>query len=210
MKQHPILFQDDMVRAILSGSKTQTRRIAKVATVPTKDPSKPFVTPLGTWTPRPIESHLAYYKYQTGDQLWIREAWRAAETECEWSKPHRPHAKPSALIQDDCSIFYRASAKYMKPKWRPSIFMPRWASRIQLAITNIRLEKLYDISDEDALAEGVIINPDGSFGDYLYGTSFDTPMHSYFSLWEKINGYANLQSNPWVWVTEFKRVEAPA
>ena len=208
-KQRPMLFQDDMVNAILNGSKTQTRRTAKV----TSERCKPgMITPLGAHTPRTLDQHIAYCNYQVGDILWVREAWRATETECIWSKQHRPGAKPSELIQDNCFIQYRATqeAYVRSAKWKPSIFMPRWASRIQLKVISIRLERLHDISVEDALSEGVIINPDGDFYDYLYGIRLDSPIKSYFSLWEKINGYENLKSNPWVWVTEFVKMEVPA
>ena len=208
MKQHPILFQAEMVRAILNGSKTQTRRIAKVTS---HDCKAGLITPIGTHAPRTPAQHIAYCKYQVGDILWVREAWRATETERIWSNHHRPDAKPSQLIEGDCTIQYRATQKpnVRSAKWKPSIFMPRWASRIQLSITNIRLERLQDISIEDALAEGLKINPDGTYHDYLfdYGSSWDDPMQSYFSLWEKINGKTSLNSNPWVWVYEFERVE---
>ena len=221
MKQHPILFQAEMVRAILSGSKGQTRRIADVEDATGAAPG--LITPKGSFAPRSPKNHLSYYKYQAGEQLWVRETWRAVDKSCAglsnyWSadqKNHRPDLKPSELIQAECCILYRASIDlHSSPhRWKPSIFMPRWASRITLNITGIRLEKLHDISEADAINEGIEKHSDGEFVNYMLDQlggnyhSFDCPIKSYFSLWEKINGKESLESNPWVWVTEFKRVE---
>ena len=160
MKQRPILFKGEMVRAILGGSKTQTRRICK------NQIQMPSVTecPYG----------------QVGDQLWIRECHSMLE---------------SSESGVDAAVRYWAdgnpqSGDYTRPK--PSIHMPRWASRITLEITNIRIERLNDISEEDAKNEGVV--PCGGCRS------------GFQNLWESINGNDSWNINPWVLVIEFKRV----
>jgi hypothetical protein len=92
--------------------------------------------------------------------------------------------------------------------WRPSIHMPRWASRILLEITGVRVERLADISKDDAMAEGIVVQPDGGFGlaDSTH-YNFSDPTDSYCSLWESINGDGSWYANPWVWCISFRRVE---
>ena len=101
-------------------------------------------------------------------------------------------------MQDDCH-------------WRPSIHMPRWAGRILLEITAVRVERLADISKDDAMAEGIVLQPDGGFGlaDSTH-YNFSDPTDSYCSLWESINGAGAWFANPWVWVVEFQRAEGGA
>lgn len=219
IKQHPVLFQAEMVRAILNGTKTQTRRIADVEDAIGANPG--LITPIGSFAPRSPENHLGYYKYQAGDQLWVREAWRPIDKGgnsklCKSAmRNHRPEAKPRDLIKSECEILYRASEPLLGSiKWKPSIFMPRWASRILLDVTGIRLERLHDISEEDARKEGIdwnIFGIDEKFLNYMdLDTGFDCPVKSYFSLWEKINGKQSLDSNPWVWVTDFNETKEAA
>ena len=95
--------------------------------------------------------------------------------------------------------------------WRPSIHMPRWASRILLEITAVRVERLADISKDDAMADGIVLQPDGGFGlaDSTH-YNFSDPTDSYCSLWESINGAGAWFANPWVWVVEFQRAEGGA
>ena len=93
-------------------------------------------------------------------------------------------------------------------KLRPGIFMPRWASRITLEVTGVRVELLQDISEADALAEGIVQLRDGGFGlpDGSHYHAAD-PRQSYLGLWEAINGEGSVTANPWVWVVEFKRAQ---
>lgn len=198
MKERPILFSAPMVRAILDGSKTQTRRVVKPQPSPSSDTA--FVGADGIWrfshpTLRGPVSHEAddvRCPYgQPGDRLWVRETFSAMGDKTQ-------HAHP---------IFYRADRPDDTGSWTPSIHMPRWASRILLEITGVRVDKLADLSKDDAMAEGIVIQPDGGFGladstHYNFSDSTD----SFCSLWESINGAGSWFANPWVWVIEFKRV----
>lgn len=178
MSEHPILFSGEMVRAILEGRKTQTRR---VITVPVSDahagrPHSPMVKHNGDWY-KPHE----WSPYGVpGDRLWVRETW----------------AKPYV----NCDAVFRADYKGAGIlKWKPSIHMPRWASRITLDVVNVRVERVQDISEEDARAEGI---DDG----WLVREQFPEARIAYRYLWDSINakrGYG-WATNPWVWVIEFK------
>jgi hypothetical protein len=180
MKERPILFSAPMVRALLAGSKTQTRRIVKDKHIDAAPPVCFF-----QW----LRENCPYG--QTGDRLWVRETWipRAAESAALYRADY-DDAQASGL-----------AGMYSDRGWRPSIHMPRWASRILLEITGVRVERLQDISDHDALAEGV--SPDMGL---RWQSGDDTPRGMYGELWESINGPGSWAADPWVWVVEFKRV----
>lgn len=180
--ERPILFSAPMVRAILEGRKTQTRRIVKHQPLPWVGPDPPGWPP-----PCPYG--------QLGDRLWVRETW----------------AQPTSL--DPGPTFYRADYPSCVPRqfenvppaeavrWRPSIHMPRWASRITLDVTGVRIERLQDISEADAMAEGVVethahLRDLGPCMEWCY---------AFEDLWTRINGAGSWNANPWVWVIEFKR-----
>lgn len=190
MKEKPILFSAPMVRAILEGRKTQTRRIVKNA-------------PLLRNGSLHGNDYLEFVKQcpfgNVGDQLWVREAWaphadmpRAAIYRCDAGGDYQDNVTPNF-------------------RWRPSIHMPRWASRITLEITGVRVERLQDISEEDAKAEGAeqFWGEPERYGEQLEYEWY--PDKSYVvgcrDLWQSINGVASWDENPWVWVIEFKRVE---
>jgi hypothetical protein len=209
MTDHPILFSAEMVRAILKGKKTQTRRTIKP--VPTfngggaifdeGDRQEDFVEPY--WV---FPETCKYGK--PGDLLWVRETWGAV-----W-----PADEPVPLRQ--CEIEYRADlppgctdrpgewpadegSGPEVPKWRPSIYMPRWASRITLEVKGVRVERLQDISEDDARAEGCdparwIDETDVGMEGYREG---------FARLWNKINGPGAWEANPWVWAISFERVK---
>ena len=170
MKERPILFSAPMVRALLAGTKTQTRRIAKgLALEWLSEGFEP------TFVADDANRLCPYGK--PGDRLWVREAW--AKTHCLGHE----------------MFVYRAEdnrTDYGGP-WKPSIHMPRLASRILLEIVSVRIERLQDISEADAEAEGTPIPCGGWVGGYR-------------NLWESINGPGSWDSNSWVWVVEFKRV----
>jgi len=201
----PILFSAPMVRAILEGRKTVTRRIVRV-----HDTRDDFVRlggfyaahdDMSLWTfnpawddrldgkgdPRPSYALRCPYG-QPGDLLWVRETFR-----------------PSA--SDPTCIHYAASVSEYERKekgpWKPSIFMRRSESRITLEVTSVRVERLQDISEADAVAEGVDFagHTDEIMHDY-------SPDERFSMLWESINGAGSWNENPWVWVVEFRRVEA--
>lgn len=203
-KERPILFSGEMVRAILDGRKTQTRRTLKniiegdnCTLVKKLSPQRINVRDL---------RFLQFCHYgAVGDRLWVRETF------CIGVRDSGEDVKIyKASVDDD-------TAKEFKGLWKPSIFMPRWASRILLEITAIRVERLHEISEQDAIAEGIecIKWPDSSVKHPSYTTKSPSGKRieslgakcSYLSLWESINGRASLESNPWVWVVEFKRIE---
>lgn len=195
MAERPILFSAPMVRALLAGTKTQTRRVVKARKCPD----------IGCeLAPSEIagEEHLdRLCPYgQPGDRLWVRETWAA---------PHRyDHLGPSNIPVDGVRTHYAASEDRGGLRWRPSIHMPRWASRITLEVVGVRVERLQDISQDDARAEGAPpshTSIDAVSREFGYP---DFPRSWYAQLWDQINGPGSWDANPWVWVVEFKRIEA--
>jgi hypothetical protein len=227
MKERPIPFSAPMVRAILADEKTQTRWVVK----PQPPEILPAYAPKVYWPAR--DRHMthgdpdgaAYLQFerpgdydgahvmrggfgfrcpygQPGDRLWVREAWAV---------PHRyDHLGPRNIPVLGVRTHYAATEERGGLRWRPSIHMPRWASRITLEVTAIRVERLQDISEADALAEGVTPKWEpgcsGRLMEALGGFSFRPAASAYAELWEQINGPGAWDANPWVWVIEFKRV----
>lgn len=205
MKERPILFSAPMVLAILEGRKTQTRRAMKFqladdATPEIHDGKLLWRYPDETLRAVPYCSGNSKYG-QPGDWIWVREAWRTAEGFDIY---------PPRDIQATTPIRYEADGAWTFPdvgmagsggKYRPPMFMPRWASRINLEITGVRVERLQDISETDAIAEGV--SPDM---DIVWQTGDDTPVGMFGELWESINGRGSWDVTPWVWVIEFRRM----
>ncbi len=187
-KERPILFSASMVRAILDGRKTQTRRIVKDTGLYAID--EKFH---GEETANRERGNLATQcKYgQPGDWLWVKETFQA----------HPIYGYP--VYRSDYML---ENGRYGPNPvdaenwpWRPSIFMPRRASRITLKITSVRVERLQDISDTDALAEGIT--------GYEHGADQPLPVMCYQTLWDSLNAKRGFgwNVNPWVWVLEFRR-----
>lgn len=242
MKERPILFSGAMVRAILDGSKTQTRRVLKHQPVssqtwghgrPRTVPGKwcvharfalPHSAPLVTDPPNSDDAWYPCPYGVPGDRLWVREAW------AEYHDIENDRGQNVVIGKD---IVYRADGEEQTrhTPWKPSIHMPRWASRITLDIVSVRVERLQEISEEDAKAEGSKIAAPLA-GGWWFPESFETVgaeaprasyKNGYQSLWESINGPGSNRprhprrpvkehpyswdANPWVWVVEFKRVE---
>lgn len=235
MKERPILFSGPMVRAILEGRKTQTRRIVRICDEPiTKAESDACrwqkgipsnavnVRMCGTYlkcdSPPDSATVSARVPCPYGhreDRLWVREPWRIfdASKECSCYDDcvcSRLHGKP--VFRADCDS---------EDKWKPSIYMPRKLSRLTLEIVRVRVERLQDITKQDAIAEGVRqVTKDGKLMKYcVYDLGPDmsstpwsvmrsTAVGAYAELWESINGVGSWALNPWVWVVEFKRVIA--
>ena len=180
MKERPILFSGPMVRAILDGSKTQTRRVAKeFDEMPNLD---------GILQRFPRQNGCRHGS--PGDRLWVRETWA--------------HERDGTGCPDDTGVLYRATDPGWDDegtglRWRPSIYMPRWASRITLEITAVRVERLQSISEADARAEGVTPNAFEQTSDNWGGVL-------YRRLWEQINGPGSWHANPWVWAITFQRL----
>lgn len=229
MKERPILFSTPMVQAILAGNKTQTRRAIKAQPMPgiftpshfyvrgkTKQKSiiNDIVIPKGSDCHR-LLSHREFVKEcpygQVGDQLWVRETWSADYPVVSYLAGGDEVNLIESLHRDDLLKMYDSQ----RGKWRPSIHMPRWASRIQLEITNIRLERLFDLSEDDAMAEGCngVLWVNDGLGSKTppkgYGllNSYPTAKHWFACLWDEINGSGSWTANPWVWVIEFKPIK---
>lgn len=207
MKERPILFNSEMVRAILEGRKTQTMRVVKGKTIVQKENLQKahgfgFDEGIGQWSAQMhgqfIDEGFSCPHGKPGDHLWVRETWGIGQ-QCK----------------DGPDYWYRATEERSAPRWRPSIHMPRKASRIQLEITNVRVERLQSISEKDAEAEGInyFRNETNSYGwgpceepapegaGYLRKWAFK-------QLWDSINEKRGFgwDTNPWVWVIEFKRI----
>lgn len=216
MTDRPILFSGPMVRALLAGTKTQTRRVARVSPAVSGRPELVIGDRdhCGTgwhWR-RPngvCEWHVECPYGAVSDKLWVRESWAhdapdlqacrvAHEDACGGSITYGPYYRATEVAPDTL-------------RWRPSIHMPRWASRITLEITDVRVERLHEISEADAKAEGVRIPDAATAKQSTVDVSGMTPYRAAFaSLWDEINGdRAPWSSNPWVWVVAFKRVEEP-
>lgn len=230
MTEHPILSSAPMVRAILEGRKTMTRRVIKefplsgyrwggwiVESSNRKETGMATVVPeenskyCGTGK---IGAHCPYG--QPGDRLWVRETFACG-------------------LSTKSGIAYRATSQWSdfedgtpqdheKITWKPSIFMPRWASRITLEVTAVRVERLQDISEADATAEGIVFIDYGLDKHGMKNSCYHikeeaekgpdhcmlSARYGFASLWDSINaerGYS-WKSNPWTWVVEFKRVES--
>lgn len=202
MKERPILFSAPMVRALLAGTKTQTRRICKAAKL--HDSGEDYRDDDG-W---PLfdasvdgagDIRIGSPYGQAGDRLWVREGY---------SGPHWMTGVPPRDWIPGTPLWYWADGRipthgdWTKPK--PGMHMPRWASRIDLEVTSVRVERLQAINEYDAAAEGVATwapgapSPDGQTAD---------PSDQFRWLWSSINGADSWSANPWVWVVEFRRIK---
>jgi len=186
----PILFSTPMVQAILENRKKQSRR--KCAHQYWQHSELVDFNDNGCHIK--VDKNVTS-KYQVGDILWVRETWRQGK-----------------IVRFDYKADYPESINWViKRFWKPSIHMPKAAARIFLEVTNVRVERLFDISEKDAIAEGIIvIEPEEAYISYDKGVgSYATARGSFFSLWSSINGQASTDANPWVFVYEFKRIDKP-
>lgn len=234
MTEKPILFSSEMVRAILDGRKTTTRRVMKPQPDTTHN-GEPY------WYVGGLRvGHITNPKSERlgnnplncpygkpGDRLWVRETWvelmhtspstdrPLTITEGEKLIEHATMNPDGGWYYDGKVIAYRANSNIEfcdgdgfsddmanredMPRWRPSIHMPRWASRITLEVTDVRVERVQDISEEDAIAEGFA----------LAGCGGEGPVRTFSRMWDQINarrGYS-WESNPFVWCVTFRRIE---
>jgi hypothetical protein len=220
MKTRPILFSAPMVRALLNGSKTQTRRVIK----PQPEVCPPDYPKKGHWWPSKahqtmlhvedemqkwdnLAAHACPYG-QVGDQLWVRETFMSlANTGVEGRDKEGNRINYAYAAESSPGSYSDECRKEYGLKWKPSIHMPRAASRITLEITGIRVERLNDCSEQDAIAEGISKYEKGWLNyDGIYPVPL-SPIDSYQTLWESINGAGSWAANPWVWVVEFKVVK---
>lgn len=209
MKERPILFSGPMVRAILQGCKTQTRRAVK-PWLPAKPSGKPLPDDLAYLSDFTCYRTTCPYG-QPGDRLWVREHW-ATDIQFDRIPPRElPTAYAVRYLADGD---HRSGLGDADGKDRRAFHMPRWASRLLLEIVSVRVERLNCCSEADAVAEGAdpIFYEHGSAADQGL---IDLPLmevgfpyrNGYAALWEQINGPDSWAANPWVWVVEFKRVD---
>ncbi|HZP87542.1 MAG TPA: hypothetical protein VFB54_12040 [Burkholderiales bacterium] len=212
----PILMSAPMVRALLAGTKSQTRRALKyqpIDIIPMpKAPDREWVI-LEQREPEPKGKLIRCRFGVPGDLLWVRESWQhAPQKYCSCPQPSEASpcddwSEGTGCQSNRGEVIYAADG-VTAPRWRPSIHMPRRVSRLTLTITSVRVERLQDISEADAKAEG-IERCEGEDGWKLYGPlgraikCLDA-RSSYRSLWEEINGKGSWAANPWVWVIAFR------
>jgi hypothetical protein len=237
MKERPILFSSAMVQAILDGSKTMTRRVV----VPNSKTQAEWLTPNilnavkrfsasadGWWTMavgeyQEIEhcghkmdgAHIGSVRCpfgKIGDRLWVREKFAPRTDVDPIAAPAK--ARHYCLYEGTGDPYDDMNWHDFGGKWKPSIFMPRWASRITLEITDVRVERIQDISDDDCFAEGIDETEEynraehyASGGSPLEGGSPEKC--AFIGLWDKLNAKRGFgwNVNPWVWVIEFKKLE---
>lgn len=251
MSERPILFSGSMVRAILEGRKSQTRRVVKAPKEALLHGRNPH------WDDALVDGHptmpsgfsdggeylhvpygggdmegcgrcasRVFCPYgQPGDLLWVRETWGACERrDGRLTISYAATPRTTFATLENCIVVDRPDGFEIKSPevgpyrdkdgaWRPSIFMPRWASRLTLRITDVRVERVRSISRADAIAEG-IQNIGGDTERWgVPGEGYaQHPCRAYWLLWDSINGKkpgCTWADNPWVWVVEFEREEAP-
>ena len=224
MKERPILFNALMVKAILEGRKTQTRRV-----INPQPEGKTLQSNLdGKWLSKKFNGlllpkiedlpiHCPYGKI--GDRLWVRETWSTVNLYGEIALAYKADGEVTRVVENENFQDEDGLINYDDPRlekysfaawaddllegkegnWKPSIHMPRWVSRILLEITNVHVEQLQDISESDCLKEGV--------GSPILR---DCKKPKFMQLWESINGTGSWNKNPWVWVVEFKVIQGGA
>lgn len=227
MKERGMIFNSEMVRAILDGRKTQTRRvIANVGNDNCLPLQKRTKTKDGIYThviDAPIYGLCPFGKI--GDRIWVRETWSDVNLDGAPAVAYRADDEVYDLMEDESLLDEDGAFNYQDPRvckyqfaawhsdlisgiegnWRPSIHMPRWASRLTLEITGLRVERLNSISQEDAQAEGMELTGwRPTYSDPDSGGEVWTPYDNFAQLWESIYGEGSWKANPWVWVIEFK------
>lgn len=233
IKERPILFSAPMVRAILEDRKTVTRRPVKGGQIPTEDTSIPVGdrqrwSAIGQRDPRygfcvfgsteaecarELEEYAPCPYGKPGDRLWVRETTEADYANGAVLSRYAADREPVLYAGCGDPEYNGSVAHWNYPRRsRPSIHMQRWASRVLLEITAVRVERLQDISEEQARAEGVRLMRDDSGtwvsreGPGKLVTPWPTAKEAFSDLWNSINGPNAWDANPWVWVVEFKRV----
>lgn len=213
VKGRPILFKGEMVRAILDGRKTQTRRLVRF---PVLDRNGTGCEIAGC----EINSMLRQEREQgagsficphgqPGDRLWVKETfqlWDHSINEIEVAyKCGWPEASKILTVESKPRGIHNRTTAGKKP-WKPSIFMRKDYARLWLEITAVRVERLQDISETDALAEGVTIKPSAAIASGVCNGTPGPAQFEYYALWESINGKGSWAANPWVWCISFRRI----
>lgn len=212
MTERGMIFNGEMVRAILDGRKTQTRRIIKNQREGEGWSVKSAIEPRcpghthDWWLPTATRPYSALPRCPygvVGDRIWVRETWAeagAGAPDLQLYRANYPAHVPT---------HYENVPSAKDIRWTPSIHMPRWASRITLEITGVRVEQLKSISEEEARSEGVARLREGFWKHYQPGWTQHqlSARGSFATLWDSIYGSGEWDRNPWVWVIEFKRIE---
>jgi len=207
MKEHPIIFNGEMVRAILAGRKTQTRRVIRLPNWATS------ITTMSDGVDTSVAyqdhdlqyAHVVNCRWRPGDTLWVRETWQELRYTAFYAADESlpPEGWPEGRWND---------------RWRPSIFMPRRVSRLTLEVLSVRVERVQDITAADCIAEGI---GDPSYDHEIYGSCLGDiaggcgacqncdPQPYFRRLWDSINAKRDFgwDTNPWVWVIEFRMKE---
>jgi len=216
IKERPILFSAPMVRAILEGRKTVTRRVMKpqphpdflargVHSVVPQWPNQDGVR----WFMEDGCSELVKCPHgKPGDRLWVREA-HAFVPEPAYRRSTGIYQQINPSDAYEACVYRENFDRARNFPWRPSIHMPRWASRILLEITDVRVERLQDISEEQALTEGVHYDSPhrAYFGTDTGGIACNSARCAFADLWQSINGPGSWDANPWVWAVSFKVIQ---
>ncbi|HBQ0422419.1 hypothetical protein L3514_22135 [Klebsiella aerogenes] len=214
MKERGMIFNGEMVRAILDGRKTQTRRPVKL---PVHDKN------LGCeLAGNELAGELSAGNYlnsafgKPGDRIWVRETFRVHSRATDVATLVYKASVRNSWTEQTHRVPVSVCNKPATPeKWTPSLQMPRWASRILLEITNIGVQRIHSISQNDAAREGLMRLPaTGRYcinqGDQYFGGASHDAREVFSWLWQSIYGEESWNANPWVWVIEFKRVEGGA
>jgi hypothetical protein len=187
----PIIFSTPMVQAILDGKKTQTRRVIKIDDAP----ENWKISIAGTSIVRTEPYDVKLPRYEAGDILWVRETWADVFGKYEYRADYSESENTYRVKRYGTTI----------AKWRPSIHMPREAARIFLKVTNVKVERLQEITLEDIEHEGLYCDPPYTKEHYAYAPGMQ--IH-WIKLWDSLNakrGYG-WDANPWVWVIEFEKI----
>lgn len=224
MKERPILMSAPMVKALLAGTKTQTRRLVKPQ-MGTHGwfPAPPIVGRRSNAKHYASEQHmrkglpLDFCPFgQVRDRLWVRETLRVVAAGVEYVADESLAVELLSTSTDDRMVefwnhYAHEDGPDVHPTTVPAIYMPRWASRITLEITEVRVERLWEISEADAKAEGAVFHDGHGVGhsgwrhDPNHGYVYDTARNSFAALWGSINEKrAPWSSNPWVWALSFR------
>jgi hypothetical protein len=212
MKERGILFSGAMVRALLAGTKAQTRRVVRSnlgKVPPVRISPGPGLPDVGEYWCEP--GGWIRCPYGTiGDRLWVRETWclYTAEGQRDAAVRYRAGGEITPVVMPEQAARTASGSE----RWRPSIHMPRWASRITLQVTEVRVQRLQDISEEDARAEGITGPHDVGYPAYRVPDDskprYSCAVAAYEALWDSINGdRAPWASSPWVWAVSFRRVQ---
>lgn len=196
MSERPILFSAPMVRAILDGRKTQTRRALRNQPVELPDFNRGRLSirigggKYRAWHPDMPGIPCPYGK--PGDRLWVRETWAL-------------HDQGFDTAEESGFPIYQADSPHTPKRWRPSIHMPRELCRLRLEVVRVRVERLHALSRADAAAEGICYPDDEPKPEWYHNSNW--PEENFAGLWDAINGAGAWAANPWVWVITFRRVQ---